>query len=294
MIRNVTFLLFGIGLFVSCSNPPKAPENNHPESIESPTNKVVLSSEIVWEKLNPARGDSSPQAGTVWGDRKGDVATGFLAKFIDGFSSPPHIHNVTYRAVVMKGLVHNDDEAAANMWMPKGSFWTQPVGQPHITSAKGEENIAYVEIDRGPYLVLPTEDAFDNGERPVNVDASNVVWLDHEQSNWIEPESNAEISFLWEHKTEKGLKGLFVKLPAKAGARIESDGTIFHAIVVQGEMKYTMPQNKEVKVLDAGSYFNATERAIHSIYNDADDKVIVYVRTNGKMKIFGSETGNEH
>ena len=35
------------------------------ENIQTPSNKVMLSSEIVWEKLNPARGDQSPQAGTI-------------------------------------------------------------------------------------------------------------------------------------------------------------------------------------------------------------------------------------
>ena len=103
-----------------------------------------------WEALNPARGDKRPLAVTVWGDRKGTVATGFLTKFVDGFSSPPHIYNVTYRALVLKGLVHNDDSTAEDMWMPARSFWTQPAGAPHITSAKGSENIAYVEIDSGP------------------------------------------------------------------------------------------------------------------------------------------------
>ena len=107
-------------------------------SVTNPTNKVKHSSEIEWEQLNPARGDQSPQAGTIWGDRKGEVATGFLAKFVDGFSSPPHIHNVSYRALVLEGLVHNDDPGASEMWMPTGSFWTQPAGEPHITSAKGE------------------------------------------------------------------------------------------------------------------------------------------------------------
>ncbi|MET0000674.1 MAG: DUF4437 domain-containing protein, partial [Candidatus Thiodiazotropha lotti] len=130
---------------------------------------MVLASEINWEQLNPARGDKSPQAGTLWGDRKGSVPTGFLAKFVDGFSSPPHIHNVTYRAVVISGTIHNDDPDAADMWMPAGSFWTQPKGEVHITSAKGSTNIALVEIERGPYLVLPVEKAFDAGERPINV-----------------------------------------------------------------------------------------------------------------------------
>ncbi|MGB1038277.1 MAG: DUF4437 domain-containing protein, partial [Bacteroidia bacterium] len=103
MIRHTTYLLLIVGLITSCANPKEEKQENISRKIENPTNKVILSSEIVWEKLNPARGDQSPQAGTIWGDRKGTEATGFLAKFVDGFSSPPHIHNVTYRAVVIKG-----------------------------------------------------------------------------------------------------------------------------------------------------------------------------------------------
>ncbi len=192
-----------MGLLSACEDPAGQPNVQNSVTIENPTNKVILSSEIEWEQLNPARGDQSPQVGTIWGDRNGTEATGFLAKFVDGFSSPPHIHNVTYRAVVIQGLVHNDDPEAANMWMGKGSFWTQPAGESHITSAKGEENIALVEIDHGPYLVKPIEEAFDNGERPINVDASNVVWLNREQSNWISSGSEAEISFYWTTPTRR-------------------------------------------------------------------------------------------
>ena len=114
---------------------------------------LVLASEVTWEQLNPARGDKSPKAGTLWGDRNGTGPTGFLVQFADGFSSPPHIHPITYRAVVISGNIHNDDPDAAEMWMPAGSFWTQPKGEVHITAAKGSNNIALVEIDEAPYLV---------------------------------------------------------------------------------------------------------------------------------------------
>ena len=267
-------------------NPPKKDlKSESREALPEPTNRVMLSSEIKWEKLNPARGDKSPQAGTIWGDRKGEVATGFLAKFVDGFSSPPHIHNVTYRAVVISGLVHNDDAAAEPMWMPPGSFWTQPAGEAHITSAKGEETIALVEIDQGPYLVKPTDEAFDNGERPVNVDASNVVWLDSKKTNWINSNTNAEISYLWESKEQLGLKGLFIKLPGEFSGTIENDGKELHAVVVKGELNYTLPQTQKAHVLDPGSYFTATDRAQHDVSNASDEEVILYVRTKGSIRI---------
>lgn len=281
MFKTVVYLTAVLGVFASCSQPKEPTEKVVSETIENPTNAVLLSADIVWEKLNPARGDQSPQAGTIWGDRNAEVPTGFLAKFVDGFSSPPHIHNATYRAVVIKGNIHNDDPAAANMWMKPGSFWTQPKGESHITSAQGEENIALVEIDKGPYLVHGIEEAFDNGERPINIDASNVVWLNSQKSNWIAEKSEAEISFLWD---ANGSKGLFVKLPKGYKGSIKTDGTELHAVVIQGDLNYTLPQNQETKMLDAGSAFSATSKAVHTVSATSND-VVLYIRTNGNIKI---------
>ena len=274
-----------IGLLNSCENLKQESKIEDPVTIENPTNKVLLSSEIIWEKLNPARGDKSPQAGTIWGDRNGMEATGFLAKFIDGFSSPPHIHNVTYRAVVIKGTVHNDDPDAENMWMKPGSFWTQPEGEVHITSAKGAENIALVEIDHGPYLVKPIGEAFDNGERPINIDVTNVVWLNSEKTIWVDPKSKAEISFLLESAGSNKLKSLFVKLPEGYAGQIETEGSVLHAVVIRGELKYTLPQNKETSVLDTGSYFGSTDKAVHAITHSGIEETVLYVRTDGEIKV---------
>lgn len=271
------------GMLSSCTETKEEIQSSQKEEISNPTNKVVLSSEIKWEKLNPARGDKSPQAGTIWGDRKGEVATGFLAKFVDGFSSPPHIHNVTYRAIVLKGLIHNDDADAEKMWMPAGSFWTQPVGQAHITAAKGKENIAYVEIDSGPYLVNPIEEAFDNGERPINIDKSNIIWLDASKTKIIEESpstKNTAIAFLWE---DKNMTGNLLKLPSGFEGEILSKGEQFHAIVITGEAEYIMPKSEEIKSLDPGSYFTSKGNSIHKIKVNKGLETQIYIRTNGKI-----------
>lgn len=70
--------------------------------VAEPTKEVVLASEVKWTYLNPARKDKAPMAGTLWGDRNGDEPTGYLLKPKDGFQSPPHIHNVSYRGVVIR------------------------------------------------------------------------------------------------------------------------------------------------------------------------------------------------
>lgn len=231
--------------------------------------------------MNPARGDKSPLAGTIWGDRKAEVPTGYIGKFVDRFSSPPHIHNVTYRAIVMKGLIHNDDPEAENMWMPVGSFWTQPAGESHITSAKGEGTMAYIEIDNGPYLVKPTTESFDNGERPINIDVSNIVWLDNTQTNWISTNNQSKISFLW--KNSENIRGLFVKLPENFKGNIYSKGTILYGVIIEGNVDYQMPNNNSKTNLDAGSYFESTGNSVHEI--STTKEALIYIRTNDKIEI---------
>ena len=57
--------------------------------------KIVTAENVEWGYLNPARGDKSPGAADLWGDRTKDTATGMLVRFNKGFESPPHIHNIT-------------------------------------------------------------------------------------------------------------------------------------------------------------------------------------------------------
>lgn len=219
---------------------------------------VVPVSEVNWEKLNPARGDKSPQAGTLWGDRKGEVETGFLAKFVDGFSSPPHIHNVSYRAIVIDGLIHNDDPKAENMWMPKQSFWTQPAGEAHITSAKGKLNIALVEIDKGPYLVRPVAQKFDNGERPYNIHASNILWSKN---------GEAQTAPMW--RNSKGdIVGSLVKFKGKT--KVSSKNA--RVVVIDGSVDLP-PKNQRglqpgslITIKDASAEINCKEASSCTLY----------------------------
>ena len=245
--------------------------------------EVVLTSEVKWEQLNPARGDMSPKAGTLWGDRNGSGPTGFLVKFMDGFSSPPHIHNVSYRGVVISGLIHNDDPDAAKMWMPAGSFWTQPKGEVHITAARGSTNVAYIEIEKGPYLVLPTEKAFDSGERPVNVDASNIVWID--QPGMPASANEPKVAFLWANTKSGHLNGTLIKLPAGFSGRINSQGSTFRAVVIKGQPQYQVPGKTDVKTLEPGSYFGSKGESVHQVSSEAEEECIIYVRSEGKFNV---------
>lgn len=254
-------------------------------------NEVILASEVEWTYLNPARGDKAPMAGTLWGDRNGTEATGFLLKPSDGFKSPPHIHNVSYRGIVINGFIHNDDPNAENMWLPSGSFWTQPKGEIHITAAKGANTFAYIEIEEGPYLVHSKEDAFHTEETALNLDESNMVWLDASDMVWIEQKNSSssdkpvQIAMLWGETKQEKLNGSLIKLPAGFKGEIQSESNNFRAVVIQGPIDYLEPETSDLQILDAGSYFSSNGSSKHQLASPKDKESLIYVRSTGKYKV---------
>ncbi|MBK1856066.1 DUF4437 domain-containing protein [Verrucomicrobiaceae bacterium 5K15] len=245
---------------------------------------VVALADVKWTPLNKARGDASPQAATLWGDRAGDAATGFLVKFKDGFSSPPHIHNVTYRGVVISGLIHNDDPAAAKMWMPSSSYWTQPAGENHITAAKGENNMALIEIDSGPYLVLPSDKATDNGERPINVHESNIVWQDATETTRIEvgaSQKSPQMALLWMKADQARTNGSLLKLPAGFQGELRTGKGRFRAVVVNGQV--AMQQDEKSSKLVAGSYFTHLGATVYRLKTEKE--TVLYLRHAGGYRV---------
>lgn len=216
-------------------------------------------SEVEWTALNPARGEASPRAATLWGDRAGPGPSGFLVAFADGFSSPPHIHNVTYRAVVLTGEVYNGDAGAAPMWMVPGSFWTQPRSGSHITSARGA-SMVYVEIDAGPYLVHPAAQAKPVSEKPVNLDASNLVWTDAGVDG-------VQLTRLW-GEPDAGVGGLMIRLQPGAAMHLGAAESL-RTVVVAGA-----PTAGEARMA-VGTLI--TEPRIRCA--DEADSCVLYIRT---------------
>lgn len=248
---------------------------------------IVKAENVQWSALNPLRGDNSPQAGNLWGNREQNGVSGFLVKFRDGFSSPPHIHNVGYRGVVISGEIHNDDPKAANLWMSSGSFWTQPAGESHITSAKGKYNVVYVEIDSGPYLVWPAIKAFDDGERPVNIEARNIVWQSTDEiKNMLLNKGNTsrsvpEISYLWGQPGKGSEYGLMLRIPAMDNSVLLTLDRNFRGVIVSGELE--IPGKIKHK-LTPGSYFGS-DSGKHITLDSKQMASIIYIKTDGELHL---------
>ena len=258
-----------------------------------PAVAVVPRDTVTFEPLNPARGDASPQAGVLWGDLRQDVPTGAIVTFVPGFTSPPHIHNVSYRAVVIEGAVHNDDPHAELMWMEPGSFWTQPAGEVHITAAEPESGPAtiFLEIDEGPYLVRPFSEAFFNGQRPVNVSAGNIVWLDAADVAWVDVpgtgpgRSAPQIAFLWGTPRDGERNGTFLRLPAGFDGAITGGEGVLRAVVIAGTAEHLPAGETGATELVSGSYFGGAGPAVHAVRCAADVDCILYISADGRYDV---------
>ena len=247
------------------------------------TSKVVAADDIEWGYLNPLRGDKSPSAADLWGDRTKDTATGMLVRFNKGFESPPHIHNITYRGIVIEGAMHNDDPSAGKMWMPAGSFWTQPAGEDHTTAANGSANLIYLEIDSGPYLVQPSNEHFDNGERPLNLHKDNIVWLNSGELHDITA-AGVSSTYLWGSSGD--MNGSMVKLPAGFKGTIGTRASEFRAVVIAGDVDYQSVEVTSPISLSAGSYVESTGTFNHQLVNEGQQEATIYIRTDSAYRVF--------
>lgn len=172
--------------------------------------------------------------------------------------------------------------------MPGGSFWTQPKGEVHITAAQGSNTLAYIEIEEGPYLVLPEEEHFDSGERPLNVDHSNVVWVEADDLTWVEnttANKETKVAFLWGKPAAKELNGTFLSIPPGFKGKIVTEDSPFRAVVIKGNTNYHEPKTEASTPLAPGSFFSSEKQSYHTISNTTETECIIYIRSLGSYKV---------
>jgi quercetin dioxygenase-like cupin family protein len=116
---------------------------------------------------------------------------------------------------------------------------------------------------------MPPPEAFDNGEKPVNVDSTNIVWLDASDSTWIQGKAdgsgagNAEMAFMWGAPEGDSVNGTMVKLPGGFSGTIESDSSSLKIIVIKGQVD--LRSRSDPKTLTAGGYIGSQGNVSHSL-----------------------------
>ncbi|MEM7041700.1 MAG: DUF4437 domain-containing protein [Pseudomonadota bacterium] len=96
----------------------------------------------------------------------------------------------------------------------------------------------------------PAEEEFDIGERPINIEALNIVWLDAADAAWVSQSdaagSGAQMAFLW-GKVQDGQKnGTFIRLPSGYNCEIRSDSPLLRAVTIKGQSTVQMSGESDV------------------------------------------------
>ncbi len=137
-----------------------------------------------------------------------------------------------------------------------------------------------LEIDSGPYLVKPSTEKFDNGERPVNIHRDNMVWLSEYESALVSGE-DIKLAHLWQNKANS-TQGMLVKLSKGAKGFLFGQSDEFKAVVIQGIASYQSNETSHVVKLNAGSFFSSKGEFEHLLSTESE--TIIYVRTDAKLK----------
>jgi hypothetical protein len=169
------------------------------------------------------------------------------------------------------------------MWMPTGSFWAQPAGGVHITAATGNDILAYIEIEKGPYLVLPVEKAFESEDEPINVLESNIVWSD--PSGAPASANGPAVARLWGDPLDAQPSGTLLKLPAGSSGVVRSHGTSLQAVVIEGRPSLRVPGETDGVTLEPGSFFSSKGESVHRLSTEAEGESVVYVRVQGTFDV---------
>lgn len=158
-----------------------------------------------------------------------------------------------------------------------------PISWVYAAKIPGEDNLGFTPPS-GSFWTKPAGEAFDHGERPVNLDASNLVWLDARTTPWIDLTDgpSPQVSFLWGDPQDDHPAGALLKLPAGFTGELRTDAAEFRAVVIQGTPALGDQD------LEPGSYFASADSASHALSATTTENTLLYIRTNGRFEITAS------
>ncbi len=155
----------------------------------------------------------------------------------------------------------------------------------------GEGRVAYIEIQHGPYLVMPPEQAVDNGERANNVHAANLVWLDASTNRLIEipsrvaPADGPRVSYLWGDPQGEQASGALVELPAGYTSTLTSTGSSLRIVVIKGDIRLHASGAPGHESLGPGSFVGSSNAGGAGITGSTSTSTVLYVRSDAPVEV---------
>lgn len=117
----------------------------------------------------------------------------------------------------------------------------------------------------------PVEQATATAERPINMDASNVVWVD------LAGQPALKIAYLWGDPSGAQPGGVFIKVPAQRASVLNNPK--LRAVLILGEA--TVPGQP---AMTPGSLLSASDGGAQVTCKSAA-ACVLYVRTDGGLTV---------
>ena len=135
-------------------------------------------------------------------------------------------------------------------------------------------------------MVQPSDLAFDNGERPLNLLRANMMWMNTDEFNWLGTNtSGAQVALLWGDLNEGALSGSMLKLPSGFEGNLWSPNDSIKAVTIQGELVHAVEGLPDATRLEPGGYFTSAENVQHAVSCESQSECLIYIRTTGKFRV---------
>jgi quercetin dioxygenase-like cupin family protein len=114
------------------------------QSPVSVSNVSIPFENVKWTKMTDGSGR---ETATLFGDRSKAELFGYLVKWPPNTIAKAHSHPDNRHAMVMSGAFYHGHgsrfDANALQARSKGTYFTEPAGEPHYGATKGEESVLY-------------------------------------------------------------------------------------------------------------------------------------------------------
>jgi quercetin dioxygenase-like cupin family protein len=220
------------------------------DSATAPSASNLNLADIPFAPFNPEQ----PEGINVFpisGDFKAGPFTA-IARFPAGYRSPLHSHTANYTGVaVSEGLVHGATADATGA-LPKGSFWFQPAGEPHVDACESEEPCYLLATFDGAVDMVPTDTPA--AEPTVHVTHGDKV-------EWVEVKAGVQMAVIHGNPKEGAFQALF-QFPAGMTTNVHTHTASFSGALLSGT-HHRGPNADQLVTLSAGAVWSEPAGSAH-------------------------------
>jgi quercetin dioxygenase-like cupin family protein len=240
------------------------------DSAAAPAASNLNLADIPFAPFNPEQPEGI-NVFAITGDFKAGPFTA-IARFPAGYRSPLHSHTANYTGVALnEGLVHGSTADAAGA-VPKGSFWFQPSGEPHVDACESEEPC---------YLLATFDGAVDMVPSDTPVAEPTVRITRGDEIEWVEVKAGVQMAVMHGNPKEGAFQALF-QFPAGMTTNVHTHTASFSGALLSGT-HHRGPGADQLVTLSPGAVWGEPAGSAHMEKCGAESPCVIVGAMDGAL-----------